>query len=68
MLACKLKLNAPGAATYIEIIGCRWGTVAHLTFLVFGLIANIVVSTVRFCPPGFWGVPREGLPCGPASY
>jgi Na+/proline symporter len=47
MLACKLKLNAPGAATYIEIIGCRWGTFAHLTFLVFGLIANIVVSTVR---------------------
>ena len=47
MLACKLKLNAPGAATYIEIIGCRWGTFAHMTFLVFGLIANIVVSTVR---------------------
>ncbi|KAL1757356.1 hypothetical protein FB107DRAFT_209319 [Schizophyllum commune] len=46
MLAAKLKLNAPYAHTWLEIIGARWGTVAHLVFLFFGLATNIIVSAM----------------------
>ncbi|KZV83522.1 Na+/solute symporter [Exidia glandulosa HHB12029] len=45
-LAAKLKLNAPNAHTWLEIVGKRWGTVAHLVFLFFGLATNIVVSSM----------------------
>lgn len=46
MLAAKIKLNAPFCHTYLEIIRARWGTAAHLTFLFFGLVTNIIVSTM----------------------
>jgi hypothetical protein len=35
-LAAKLKLNAPYAHTWLEIVGARWGKVAHLVFMFFG--------------------------------
>lgn len=46
MLAAKLKLNAPYAHTWLEIVGARWGKVAHLVFMVFGLATNIIVSAM----------------------
>lgn len=45
-LAAKLKLNAPNAHTFLEIIGERWGTLAHKIFLFFGLATNIIVSSM----------------------
>ncbi|KZP14956.1 urea transporter [Athelia psychrophila] len=45
-LAAKLKLNAPYAHTWLEIIGARWGTAAHLIFMFFGLATNIIVSSM----------------------
>ncbi|KIJ49246.1 hypothetical protein M422DRAFT_777727 [Sphaerobolus stellatus SS14] len=45
-LAAKLKLNAPNAHTFLEIIGTRWGTAAHSLFLFFGLATNIIVSSM----------------------
>ena len=45
-LAAKLKLNAPNAHTFLEIIAARWGTVAHLVFMFFGLATNIIVSSM----------------------
>jgi len=45
-LAAKLKLNAPYAHTWLEIVGARWGTVAHLIFMFFGLATNIIVSSM----------------------
>ena len=45
-LAAKLKLNAPHVHTFLEIIGTRWGTFAHIVFLSFGLATNIVVSSM----------------------
>ncbi|EJD35922.1 Na+/solute symporter [Auricularia subglabra TFB-10046 SS5] len=45
-LAAKLKLNAPNAHTWLEIVATRWGTLAHLVFLFFGLATNIVVSSM----------------------
>lgn len=37
-LAAKLKLNAPNAHTWLEIVGARWGQAAHLIFLFFGCV------------------------------
>jgi len=45
-LSAKLKLNAPHAYTWLEIIGVRWGKFAHLVFLFFGLATNIIVSSM----------------------
>ncbi|KAJ3487960.1 hypothetical protein NLI96_g3181 [Meripilus lineatus] len=46
LLAAKLKMNAPYAHTWLEIIAARWGTVAHLVFLFFGLATNVIVSSM----------------------
>ncbi|RXW17021.1 hypothetical protein EST38_g8834 [Candolleomyces aberdarensis] len=46
MLAAKLKLNAPYAHTWLEIVGARWGRVAHGVFMFFGLATNIIVSSM----------------------
>ena len=45
-LAAKLKLNAPNAHTWLEIVSVRWGTFAHSVFLFFGLATNIIVSSM----------------------
>ncbi|KAL7422163.1 hypothetical protein Q5752_002808 [Cryptotrichosporon argae] len=44
MIASKLKSHAPYCHTFLEIIKARWGKVAHLTFLFFGLGTNVIVS------------------------
>ncbi|KAJ6570850.1 solute symporter family transporter [Mycena vulgaris] len=42
--AIQLKLNAPGAHTFLEVIGLRWGTLCHLSFMFFGLGTNIILT------------------------
>ncbi|KAF9559110.1 urea transporter [Agrocybe pediades] len=46
MLAAKLKLNAPYAHTWLEIVSARWGKTAHVVFMFFGLATNIIVSSM----------------------
>ncbi|KAG5973466.1 hypothetical protein E4U55_000525 [Claviceps digitariae] len=43
-LAITLKKRAPNAHTFLEVIRARYGAPAHLTFTVFGLMTNILVS------------------------
>jgi len=45
-LAAKLKLNAPYAHTWLEIVYIRWGRTAHFVFMFFGLATNIIVSSM----------------------
>ncbi|KAI0254582.1 urea transporter [Lactifluus subvellereus] len=45
-LAAKLKLNAPYAHTWLEIVYVRWGRTAHLILMFFGLATNIIVSSM----------------------
>ncbi|KAI0281759.1 urea transporter [Russula aff. rugulosa BPL654] len=45
-LAAKLKLNAPYAHTWLEIIHARWGRTAHFIFMFFGLATNVIVSSM----------------------
>ncbi|KAI0883795.1 Na+/solute symporter [Annulohypoxylon maeteangense] len=43
-LAIELKRRAPNAHTFLEVIKARYGTIAHIVFMVFGLVTNILVS------------------------
>ncbi|KAJ6480136.1 urea transporter [Mycena sanguinolenta] len=46
MIAAKLKMNAPYAHTWLEVVGARWGKTAHLVFMFFGFATNIIVSSM----------------------
>lgn len=46
VLAISLKKVAPSAHTVCEIVKARWGTTAHITFLVFCFLANIIVTSM----------------------
>ncbi|KAI1150353.1 Na+/solute symporter [Nemania diffusa] len=43
-LAIELKRRAPNAHTFLEVIKARYGVIAHLVFMGFGLVTNILVS------------------------
>ncbi|THW20594.1 solute symporter family transporter [Aureobasidium pullulans] len=45
ILACKVKMNAPRAHTYLEIVQARYGSAAHITFLFFAFVTNILVGS-----------------------
>ncbi|CAO2648950.1 Nn.00g098990.m01.CDS01 [Neocucurbitaria sp. VM-36] len=45
ILACKVKQNAPRCHTYLEIVKARYGTVAHLIFMMFAFVTNILVGS-----------------------
>lgn len=46
VLAISLKRVAPSAHTVCEIVKARWGTTAHITFLIFCFLANIIVTSM----------------------
>eukprot|EP01026_Neomeris_dumetosa_P065127 TRINITY_DN623_c0_g1_i3.p1 TRINITY_DN623_c0_g1~~TRINITY_DN623_c0_g1_i3.p1 ORF type:complete len:724 (-),score=58.73 TRINITY_DN623_c0_g1_i3:877-2892(-) len=46
ILAIEIKRKAPTAHTILEIIKYRWGTPAHLVFLVFCFMTNIIVTAM----------------------
>ena len=46
VLAISLKKIAPSAHTVCEIVNARWGRTAHLTFLIFCFMANIIVTSM----------------------
>lgn len=46
VLAISLKMVAPSAHTMCEIVRARWGKGAHLTFLFFAFMANIIVTSM----------------------
>ena len=45
VLACKTKQNAPRCHTFLEIINARYGTAAHLVFMLFAFVTNILVGS-----------------------
>ncbi|KAH9480101.1 Urea-proton symporter DUR3 [Psilocybe cubensis] len=46
MLAAKLKMNAPYAHTWLEIVAARWGKTAHIVFMFLGFSTNLIVSSM----------------------
>ncbi|KAL7269869.1 urea active transporter [Rhizina undulata] len=45
-LAIELKRRAPNAHTFLEVIRARYGAYTHITFAVFGLCTNILVTAM----------------------
>ncbi|KAG0704551.1 putative urea transporter [Suillus ampliporus] len=43
MVAAKVKMNANGAHTFLEIVKVRFGTTAHIVFTVYAFICVLVV-------------------------
>ncbi|KAJ1554108.1 hypothetical protein HK096_004985, partial [Nowakowskiella sp. JEL0078] len=46
ILAIEIKRKAPNAHTFLEIIKIRYGTTAHIVFMIFGLLTNIIVTAM----------------------
>ncbi len=46
VLAIEIKRKAPGAHTICEIVKARWGTHAHIVFLCFCFMTNIIVTAM----------------------
>lgn len=76
-LAIELKRRAPNAHTFLEVIKARYGTAAHCTFMVFGLMTNILVTAMLLTGgsavvTSLTGVPTEAacflLPLGVIVY
>lgn len=46
VLAIQIKRLAPSAHTILEVVDARWGKVAHITFLIFCFLTNIIVTAM----------------------
>ncbi|KAH9603338.1 hypothetical protein KSS87_015275 [Heliosperma pusillum] len=46
IIAIEIKRKAPYAHTVCEIVKARWGTPAHIVFLIFCFITNIIVTAM----------------------
>jgi len=46
ILAIEIKRRAPRAHTVCEMVNARWGKCAHITFLIFCFLANIIVTSM----------------------
>ncbi|KAF6170204.1 hypothetical protein GIB67_038737 [Kingdonia uniflora] len=46
VIAIEIKRKAPHAHTVGEIVRARWGTVAHVAFLCFCFLTNIIVTAM----------------------
>ncbi|XP_052133880.1 urea-proton symporter DUR3 [Oryza glaberrima] len=46
VMAIEIKRKAPNAHTVCEIVRARWGTAAHLVFLTFCLLTNVIVTAM----------------------
>lgn len=46
VMAIEIKRKAPHAHTVCEIVKARWGTAAHLVFLGFCFLTNIIVTAM----------------------
>ncbi|KAI5076039.1 hypothetical protein GOP47_0008895 [Adiantum capillus-veneris] len=46
ILAIEIKRKAPSAHTVCEIVKARWGFLAHMVFLTFCFVTNIIVTAM----------------------
>lgn len=62
ILAVEIKRKAPTTHTCLEIVKARWGTPAHLVFLVFALLTNIIVTSMLILGGAWWMLLLASLP------
>ncbi|KAL4238296.1 hypothetical protein ACF0H5_003008 [Mactra antiquata] len=44
MVSVQLKIRAPGAKTFLQVIRARYGATTHKVFVVYALATNIIVT------------------------
>jgi Na+/proline symporter len=44
MVSVQLKIRAPGAKTFLQVIKARFGANTHKVFVVYALLTNIIVT------------------------
>ena len=67
-IAIELKRRAPNAHTFLEAIRARYGTTAHLTFAVFGLMTNILVTSMLLTGGSAVVTSLTGMPTAAACF
>ncbi|TGZ78507.1 Na+/solute symporter [Ascodesmis nigricans] len=67
-LAIELKRKAPNAHTFLEAIRARYGTPAHLTFMMFGLFTNILVTAMLLTGGSAVVTSLTGMPTAAACF
>ena len=46
IISVQLKIRAPGAKTFLQVIRARFGQRTHITFCVFALVTNALVTAL----------------------
>ncbi|KAF2839223.1 urea active transporter [Patellaria atrata CBS 101060] len=67
-LAIELKRRAPNAHTFLEVIRARYGTVTHGVFIVFGLMTNILVTSMLLTGGSAVVTSLTGVPTAAACF
>ncbi|MDI1490265.1 MAG: urea active transporter [Ramalina farinacea] len=67
-LAIELKRRAPNAHTFLEVIRARYGLYAHLVFIVFGLMTNILVTAMLLTGGSAVVTSLTGMPTAAACF
>ncbi|KAI9848261.1 MAG: hypothetical protein M1837_000525 [Sclerophora amabilis] len=67
-LAIELKRKAPNAHTFLEVIRARYGVYAHLVFITFGLMTNILVTAMLLTGGAAVVTSLTGMPTAAACF
>mmetsp|Transcript_67 Transcript_67/g.264 ORF Transcript_67/g.264 Transcript_67/m.264 type:complete len:658 (+) Transcript_67:35-2008(+) len=46
ILAIEIKIKAPTAHTFLELVYARWGKGPHIIFMVYAFMTNVIVSSM----------------------
>lgn len=46
IVACEIRIKAPGAKTFLQVIYARYGVPAHVVFILFALFVNIYLASM----------------------
>ncbi len=46
VLSVKLKIRAPGAKTFLQVLRCRFGTFTHKVYCGYALLTNVIVTSM----------------------
>ncbi|OCL08720.1 Na+/solute symporter [Glonium stellatum] len=67
-IAIELKRRAPNAHTFLEVIRARYGAVTHIVFMVFGLMTNILVTSMLLTGGSAVVTSLTGVPTAAACF
>ncbi|CZT47088.1 probable DUR3-Urea permease [Rhynchosporium secalis] len=67
-IAIELKRRAPNAHTFLEVIRARYGTPAHIIFIIFGLATNILVTAMLLTGGSAVVTSLTGMPTAAACF